>query len=181
MKEEDNRILVRRLEQVIRDDRVSHAYILEDHCIDKKAFAESFVKENPVSETSGRKTAGNAASAFLRWITATTRICFTWRRREAPSRMPTSWRAGQAENHALWIAKCGDRGGCGHHDTAGAESSVEDAGGTARQIGDCTAVGEHRKIWCRPFSRGASSTGLTISEPADMIPCWRMQRRWCSC
>ena len=43
--EEDNRILVRRLERVIRDDRVSHAYILEgDHCIDKKAFAESFVK-----------------------------------------------------------------------------------------------------------------------------------------
>lgn len=43
--EHDNRILVKRLEQVIRDDRVSHAYILEgDHCIDKKAFAESFVK-----------------------------------------------------------------------------------------------------------------------------------------
>lgn len=43
--EEDNRILVKRLEQVIRDERVSHAYILEgDHCIDKKAFTETFVK-----------------------------------------------------------------------------------------------------------------------------------------
>ncbi len=43
--EEDNRILVQRLERVIRDERVSHAYILEgDHCIDKRAFAESFIK-----------------------------------------------------------------------------------------------------------------------------------------
>ena len=43
--DEDNRILVQRLERVVRDDRVSHAYILEgDHRIDKRAFTESFVK-----------------------------------------------------------------------------------------------------------------------------------------
>ena len=36
--DEDNRILVQRLERVVRDDRVSHAYILEgDHRIDKRA------------------------------------------------------------------------------------------------------------------------------------------------
>ena len=43
--DEDNRILVQRLERVVRDDRVSHAYILEgDHRIGKRAFTESFVK-----------------------------------------------------------------------------------------------------------------------------------------
>ena len=43
--EKDNEILVKRLERVVRDGRVSHAYIIEgDHCIDKKAFAENFVK-----------------------------------------------------------------------------------------------------------------------------------------
>ena len=36
--DEDNRILVQRLERIVRDDRVSHAYILEgDHRIDKRA------------------------------------------------------------------------------------------------------------------------------------------------
>lgn len=41
----ENEKLIRRLNCVIRDERVSHAYILEGpFCADKKSFAESFIK-----------------------------------------------------------------------------------------------------------------------------------------
>ena len=39
--DEDNRILVQRLERVVRDDRVSHAYILEgDHKVACHKYGE---------------------------------------------------------------------------------------------------------------------------------------------
>lgn len=42
---EDNERLIKRLENAVRDNRISHAYIFEgDSCIDKKSFAESFAK-----------------------------------------------------------------------------------------------------------------------------------------
>ena len=42
---EENNNLIRRLEYVIKDGRISHAYIFEGPgCIDKKTFAESFIK-----------------------------------------------------------------------------------------------------------------------------------------
>ena len=86
--DEDNRILVQRLERVVRDDRVSHAYILEgDHRIDKRAFTESFVKGILLPETPRVRTAGNAASA-TRWITETARICVMWQQMGIPSRTP---------------------------------------------------------------------------------------------
>ena len=38
---EDNERLIKRLENAVRDNRISHAYIFEgDSCIDKKSFAE---------------------------------------------------------------------------------------------------------------------------------------------
>lgn len=42
---ENNVNLIKRLNNAVNDDRISHAYIFEGPaCIDKKAFAESFVK-----------------------------------------------------------------------------------------------------------------------------------------
>lgn len=45
-KEQENNInLITRLDNVVKSDRISHAYIFEgSSCIDKKSFAESFVK-----------------------------------------------------------------------------------------------------------------------------------------
>lgn len=45
-KEQENNInLITRLDNVVKDDKIAHAYIFEGSaCIDKKAFAESFVK-----------------------------------------------------------------------------------------------------------------------------------------
>lgn len=41
----DNYNLISRLEHVVKNDKISHAYIFEgSNCIDKKSFAESFVK-----------------------------------------------------------------------------------------------------------------------------------------
>jgi len=41
----ENENLISRLEHIVRNDKVSHAYIFEGpNCIDKKGFAESFVK-----------------------------------------------------------------------------------------------------------------------------------------
>ena len=41
----DNKNLIDKLENVIKNHNVSHAYIFEgDNCVDKKSFAESFVK-----------------------------------------------------------------------------------------------------------------------------------------
>lgn len=42
---QDNEKLIARLEEIVKKDNVSHAYIFEgDSCADKKSFAESFVK-----------------------------------------------------------------------------------------------------------------------------------------
>lgn len=42
---EENTSLISRLDNIIKSNRVSHAYIFEgSHCIDKRAFAESFAK-----------------------------------------------------------------------------------------------------------------------------------------
>lgn len=42
---EENRNLIRRLENIVKSDKISHAYIFEgSSCIDKKAFVECFVK-----------------------------------------------------------------------------------------------------------------------------------------
>lgn len=42
---ENNTNLITRLDNVVKDDKISHAYIFEGSaCIDKKAFAESFIK-----------------------------------------------------------------------------------------------------------------------------------------
>ena len=50
--DEDNRILVQRLERIVRDDRVSHAYILEgDHRIE--SLYGKFRQGDPLPETSG--------------------------------------------------------------------------------------------------------------------------------
>lgn len=45
-KEHENNVnLITRLDNVVKDDKISHAYIFEGSgCIDKKAFAESFIK-----------------------------------------------------------------------------------------------------------------------------------------
>lgn len=43
--QEDNCNLITRLDNIVKDDKISHAYIFEGSaCIDKKAFAESFIK-----------------------------------------------------------------------------------------------------------------------------------------
>lgn len=43
--EADNKNLINRLHKVVFDDRISHAYILEGpKCVDKRNFAESFIK-----------------------------------------------------------------------------------------------------------------------------------------
>lgn len=43
--QEDNENLIRRLDHIVKSDKISHAYIFEgDNCIDKKAFADSFIK-----------------------------------------------------------------------------------------------------------------------------------------
>ena len=42
--QEDNSNLITRLDNIVKDDKISHAYIFEGSaCIDKKAFAESFI------------------------------------------------------------------------------------------------------------------------------------------
>ena len=79
--DEDNRILVQRLERIVRDDRVSHAYILEgDHRIDKRAFTESFVKGILCPKHLG-ENCGECS-------TETARICFMWQQMGIPSRTP---------------------------------------------------------------------------------------------
>ncbi len=41
----ENENLIKRLDFAVKNDNVSHAYIFEgSNCVDKKAFAESFVK-----------------------------------------------------------------------------------------------------------------------------------------
>lgn len=50
----DNKNLIKRLEHVVQSDKISHAYIFEgSNCIDKKSFAESFVKGLLCSKKSG--------------------------------------------------------------------------------------------------------------------------------
>lgn len=54
-KEQENNInLITRLDNIVNEDKISHAYIFEgSSCIDKKAFAESFVKGILCSRNSG--------------------------------------------------------------------------------------------------------------------------------
>lgn len=51
---EDNIRLIRRLDNAVKENRISHAYIFEgDNCIDKKSFAESFAKGILCSDSRG--------------------------------------------------------------------------------------------------------------------------------
>ncbi|MDO4746189.1 MAG: hypothetical protein Q4B18_06515 [Bacillota bacterium] len=56
---ENNTNLITRLDNVVKEDKISHAYIFEGSgCLDKRAFAESFVKgilcSNNLGENCGR-------------------------------------------------------------------------------------------------------------------------------
>ena len=45
VEQKENQNLIKRLESVVAQDKISHAYIFEgDHCIDKRGFAEAFVR-----------------------------------------------------------------------------------------------------------------------------------------
>ena len=57
--QKDNHNLIRRLEHVVQNDKISHAYIFEgSNCIDKKSFAESFVKGLLCPEKAGENCGG---------------------------------------------------------------------------------------------------------------------------